>query len=396
MRSSGNVRVLKSADRGHDSHAWLDSWFTFSFSSYYHPNYNGFGPLKVINEDKIKAGKGFPMHAHSELEIFSYIVSGELHHEDSMGNKEVCKKGDVQFTSAGTGIKHSERNGQKSKNTHLLQIWVEPNQSKLVPSYATMNFADSDKKNKLCTIISSIDNEEETRSIKIHQDLTMFASILELDNSVTYHVAPGRKCLIQIVQKADDPCVCISHGPGEEIDAKGGDVLFVTTTKSKPVDLKITGKGKKTEFVLVMEHVLMSISAFVNKGFMVKDVKHIVVMVAFLTVPLYVVEMGHVLMLITAPVDQDIMVKDVMLIIVMVACITLHLYAVVMEHVLMSISVFVNKGFMVNSAKFITVMAMRIIPPLYVVEMEHAWMSINVHAKLDFMDKSAGHTTVMV
>lgn len=180
--------------RGHADHGWLYTWHTFSFASYYDPKFESFGPLRVINEDRVDRGTGFGTHSHREFLIWSYIVSGELEHKDSMGNLEHLRRGEVQFTSAGTGIKHSEYNRNKNEDVHFLQIWAKPYTSGLQPSYKTREFTDAMKKDKLVRIIEDVSRhsgrDEPTEPIPLHADLSMSASIL----------GPGKKVEHEIVK----------------------------------------------------------------------------------------------------------------------------------------------------------------------------------------------------
>ncbi|RHZ87803.1 hypothetical protein Glove_30g51 [Diversispora epigaea] len=186
------IVIRPSEERGHNDHGWLNTYHTFSFSDYFDSEYMGFGSLRVINEDIVKPTKGFGKHSHREYEIFSYIISGELQHKDSMGNVEILKRGDVQFTTAGTGISHSEYNIHKTLPAHFLQIWALPDNSKLEPSYQTKTFPDSQKINNLMHIISPT-NANNTKpnsnsTIVIHTDLNMFASILEPGHKIVHKV----------------------------------------------------------------------------------------------------------------------------------------------------------------------------------------------------------------
>lgn len=144
------IKVRKSADRGHARPTkWLNSYHTFSFANYYDPAFDGFHTLRVLNEDRVAPSQGFGAHGHDNFEIFSYVVSGTLHHRDSLRNNEYLTRGAVQFTSAGTGIRHSEMNGSDSEMVHFLQMWVEPSKEGLKPNYQTKHFSDAEKLNKL-------------------------------------------------------------------------------------------------------------------------------------------------------------------------------------------------------------------------------------------------------
>ena len=176
--------------RGQADHGWLYTYHTFSFASYYDPSHAEFGPLRVINEDRVEKGTGFGKHSHAEFLIWSYIVDGELEHKDSMGNLEKLRRGEVQFTSAGTGISHSEYNRNKEEDVHFLQIWAKPNKRGLSPSYKTRKYTDEMKKDKLLRIMESVDRhsgkDSETEPIPMNADLSMSASILSPGKSVTH------------------------------------------------------------------------------------------------------------------------------------------------------------------------------------------------------------------
>lgn len=192
--------------RGHADHDWLYTWHTFSFASYYSPNplHQSFGPLRVINEDRVKPTTGFGTHSHAEFLIFSYIVNGTLEHRDSMGNLENLKRGEVQFTSAGTGIRHSEYNRNDKDEVHFLQIWAKPNKSRMAPHYETKKFTDEQKKDKLVRIMEYTDRLGEksvTSPIGLQADLSMDASILSPGKMVEHDVvAEGpRKIFLQLI-----------------------------------------------------------------------------------------------------------------------------------------------------------------------------------------------------
>ncbi|CAG8453935.1 12711_t:CDS:2, partial [Ambispora leptoticha] len=183
------IVARRSEDRGYANHGWLDTHHTFSFASYYDSQFQGLGSLRVINEDKVEPQSGFGTHSHREFEIFSYIISGELEHRDSIGNVEILKRGDVQFTTAGTGISHSEYNVHPSLPVHFLQIWVKPDTARLTPEYHTKSLTDNEKTNSLVHIIAPASNNNSS-TIGIHTDFNMYASILEPDHSVK-HVVQG-------------------------------------------------------------------------------------------------------------------------------------------------------------------------------------------------------------
>ncbi|GAA5976705.1 hypothetical protein JCM5350_006726 [Sporobolomyces pararoseus] len=212
--SQSALRIVprRSATRGHANHGWLKTYHTFSFASYYDQSFEQFGSLRVINEDRVEPSEGFGKHSHREFEIFSYIVSGELEHRDSMGNLEIMKEGDVQMTSTGTGISHSEYNRNPSKPVHFLQIWAKPNQSSLPPKYYNRNFSRSSKLDKLVKVVAPlsksphgeveegegekvVDERLGTGPTPVHSNVTMFASILIPKSGVTLNhvLAPETK-----------------------------------------------------------------------------------------------------------------------------------------------------------------------------------------------------------
>lgn len=189
--------IRKSEERGHANHGWLDSYHTFSFASYYDPQHMSFRALRVINQDQIAGGKGFGTHPHRDMEIITYMLDGALEHRDSMGNGSIIKVGDVQRMSAGTGITHSEFNPSATETAHLLQIWILPNQQNVSPSYEQISYNREEKLNQL-RLIASPDGCD--RSVKIHQDAYIYASILEDGKNVVYDAKPDRYTWIQVAK----------------------------------------------------------------------------------------------------------------------------------------------------------------------------------------------------
>lgn len=190
--------TLRSAmDRGHFEHDWLKSYHTFSFSEYYDPKHMHFSFLRVINEDYVKAASGFPTHSHQDMEIMTYMISGELEHKDSMGNTSVIKSGEVQFMRAGSGVTHSEFNPSKTETTHLLQIWIIPNAKGLNPTYAQNLYTKEQKKDKLCVLASG---DGQGGAFKIAQNVTIYASILESSSApLELELKPENMLWIQVV-----------------------------------------------------------------------------------------------------------------------------------------------------------------------------------------------------
>ncbi|CAN7285321.1 MULTISPECIES: pirin family protein [Acidovorax] len=193
------LTVRKSQDRGHADHGWLNSFHSFSFAGYYDPAHMGFGNLRVINEDRIAPGTGFGTHGHRDMEIISYVLSGELAHKDSMGNVKGIPPGDVQRMSAGTGVQHSEFNHAAGQTTHFLQIWIEPNVRGIPPSYEQKTFAESEKRGAL-RLVASPDGAQ--GSVKIHADAALYAGLLNGDESATLALNPARKTYVHLVRGA--------------------------------------------------------------------------------------------------------------------------------------------------------------------------------------------------
>lgn len=191
------LTIRKSEERGHANHGWLDSYHTFSFANYYDPQHIAFRSLRVINQDKIAGGKGFGTHPHRDMEIITYMLDGELEHKDSMGNGSIIRVGDVQRMSAGTGITHSEFNPSPTDTAHLLQIWILPDQQNVTPSYEQISFSREEKLNQL-RLIASPDGRD--RSVTIHQDAYIYASILEDGAKVAHSLQPSRYVWVQVAR----------------------------------------------------------------------------------------------------------------------------------------------------------------------------------------------------
>lgn len=191
------ITVRKSEERGHAQHGWLESYHTFSFSSYHDPRYMGFRDLRVINQDRVQPGEGFGTHGHRDMEIVSYVISGALEHKDSLGTGSVLRPGDVQRMSAGRGVTHSEFNHSKAEEVHFLQIWILPARQGIAPGYEEKRFGEDEKKNRLRVIVSPDSREG---SLKIHQDATIYASILDPGTTLEHPLAPGRHAWVQLIQ----------------------------------------------------------------------------------------------------------------------------------------------------------------------------------------------------
>ena len=189
------ITIRPSAERGHANHGWLDTYYSFSFSDYYDREHMGFRDLRVINEDRVSAGRGFGMHPHRDMEILTYIIDGELSHRDSMGRGATLKRNDVQRMSAGTGVMHSEVN-QSPDPVHLLQIWILPEAEGLDPSYEDRSFPAEEKRNRL-RLIASPDGRD--NSATINQDASVYASLLDSGKSVELELRSGRHAWVQLI-----------------------------------------------------------------------------------------------------------------------------------------------------------------------------------------------------
>jgi len=189
--------VRHSNERGAASFGWLDSRHTFSFGHYHDARFMGFGPLRVINEDHVQPARGFDTHGHRDMEIISYVISGALRHEDSMGNVSVMRPGDVQRMTAGTGVRHSEYNASDAEDAHFLQIWIEPEALNLPPGYEQKAFSAAEKANHLRLVVS---RDGRDGSVSIHRDADIHAGLLESGVSLTHTFAAGRLGWLQVVR----------------------------------------------------------------------------------------------------------------------------------------------------------------------------------------------------
>ena len=204
--------IRRSDERGRANLGWLDSRHNFSFADYHDPRYMGYGPLRVINEDRVEAGQGFGTHAHRDMEIVSYVLEGELAHRDSMGNGSVIRRGDVQRMSAGTGVQHSEFNHSQSSPVHFFQIWLFPDRRGLPPGYEEKHFEDAAKRGRL-KLVASRDGRD--GSVVIHQDADLYAALLSAGDEVTHTTERTRKGWVQVASGA----VTVN---GEQLDAGDG------------------------------------------------------------------------------------------------------------------------------------------------------------------------------
>jgi redox-sensitive bicupin YhaK (pirin superfamily) len=188
------ISVRKSADRGHAMHGWLDSRHTFSFADYHDAAHMGFGPLRVINEDRVAPGAGFARHAHRDMEILSYVLEGALEHKDSLGTGSIIRPGDVQRMSAGTGIQHSEFNSSKDEPVHFLQIWILPERTGIAPGYEQKSFALDGTKGLVLVASGGGRNG----ALTVHQDVDVYAGRLAEGESVTHGLRPRRLAWVQV------------------------------------------------------------------------------------------------------------------------------------------------------------------------------------------------------
>jgi len=191
------IKLRKSEDRGMADHGWLKSQHTFSFAEYFDRSHMGFKNLRVINEDKIAGGKGFGTHPHRDMEIISYVITGALEHQDSMGNKAVILPGEVQRMSAGTGITHSEYNKELTLETHFFQIWIIPQSTGTVPSYGQKSFEQELRNNELVLVISS---DARNGSIGINQDADIYISRPKTNDQIKFKNKPGRGVWVQVIK----------------------------------------------------------------------------------------------------------------------------------------------------------------------------------------------------
>ena len=228
------LTLRRAQDRGRADFGWLDSRHSFSFGEYYDPAHMGFGPLRVINDDRVAGGGGFPTHPHRDMEIVSYVLEGALAHKDSLGTGSVIKPGDVQRMSAGTGIAHSEFNASRTDPVHFLQIWFLPERRGLTPGYEQKNF-DADSKRDQLRLVASPDGRD--GSVTIRSDASLYVSLLGKDATVSHQVAAGRGLWLQVARGS------VAVG---DITLAEGDGLQVTNERA----LEIVGKAAESEILL--------------------------------------------------------------------------------------------------------------------------------------------------
>jgi redox-sensitive bicupin YhaK (pirin superfamily) len=222
--------IRRGAERGYADHGWLRSYHSFSFADYHDPAHMGYGPLRVINEDRIRPGAGFGTHGHRDMEILSYVLEGALAHRDSMGNGSTIVPGDVQRMSAGRGVQHSEFNHERSAVTHFLQIWIEPAVRGIAPGYEQKRFPDAEKRGRLRLIASPGGAED---SVTIHQDARVYAGLFDRDEVFRHPVGRGRRAYVHVARgrisvngqaleagdalKTDAAEIALERGAGAEV-----------------------------------------------------------------------------------------------------------------------------------------------------------------------------------
>jgi len=210
------IQIRPGQERGHANHGWLDSYHSFSFADYYDPDHMGYSVLRVINEDRVEPGAGFPTHGHRDMEIVSYVLEGALEHKDSMGNGSVIRPGDVQRMSAGAGVRHSEYNASQSERAHFLQIWVVPKANGIAPGYEQKHFDPAQLADRL-RVVASPDGRD--GSVTIHQDAVLYATKLDGAAEITHALAPERRAYVHVargqVSVNDQP---LTAGDGARIE----------------------------------------------------------------------------------------------------------------------------------------------------------------------------------
>jgi redox-sensitive bicupin YhaK (pirin superfamily) len=225
------INVRQASERGHFDFGWLDTHHTFSFGDYYDPRFMGFRSLRVINEDFVHPGHGFPTHGHRDMEIITYILEGALKHSDSMGNGSVIRPGDVQRMSAGTGVRHSEANESDAESVHLLQIWIMPAEYNIAPGYEQKFFGDEEKRGRLRLVASS---DGRDGSVTIHQDASVYAALVEPAQEVTHKLPTGRGAWLQVARGAVElNGHALSQGDGAAASEEGS----LTITGREPAEV---------------------------------------------------------------------------------------------------------------------------------------------------------------
>jgi len=223
------LEIRTAADRGHAHHGWLESRHTFSFAGYYDPRFMGFHALRVINEDRVAPGKGFDTHSHRDMEILSYVIEGALEHRDSMGHGSVIRPGEIQLMRAGTGVSHSEYNHSNDEPVHFLQIWVLPDQDGLEPGYDQRAFPEGERRGSF-RLIASPDGAD--GSVRIHQDVSLYATLLESGEKLVQRLDPSRYGWLQLVRGHLDLGGGLSVSAGDGVAISRESVLEVSAADS--------------------------------------------------------------------------------------------------------------------------------------------------------------------
>ena len=231
QKASSMLTLRKSQERGSADHGWLKSFHSFSFAGYHDPQFMGWGNLRVINEDRVAAGMGFGKHDHRNMEIISYVLSGELAHQDSMGNIKSIPPGDVQRMSAGTGVTHSEFNHAKDQTTHFLQIWIEPNVMEVAPSYEQKTIPAIDKRGRLCLIASS---DGMDTAVKIHADAKIYVGLFDGKDAGRLELESKRKSYVHLV-KGDLNINGITLQGGDALLIDGEEEILISDGKNAEV-----------------------------------------------------------------------------------------------------------------------------------------------------------------
>ncbi len=229
------ITIRPAAERGYFNHGWLQTYHTFSFGDYHDPHHMGFRVLRVINEDYVQSGTGFPTHGHRDMEIITYVLEGALEHKDSMGNGSMIRPGDVQRMTAGMGVTHSEANPSKKEDVHLLQIWILPERKGLAPSYEQKHFEENEKRHVLKLVAS---RNGQDGSITVHQDINLYTTLLQPQESVSLDLSPNRHAWVQVAR-------------GEILLNKT--LLHTSDGAAVSDESRLTLVAKKTSEVLVFE-----------------------------------------------------------------------------------------------------------------------------------------------
>jgi hypothetical protein len=197
MHALPSLTLRRASERGHADHGWLDSRHTFSFADYFDPEHMGFRTLRVINEDRVQPGRGFPTHGHRDMEIISYVLEGAIAHKDSLGHAEVLRPGEVQRMSAGTGVLHSEFNPSREERLHFYQVWILPDRAGHEPEYEQKAFPLEERQDRLALLVSP---DGAQGSLRIHQDARMLGALLDRGKTVAHELAPGRAAWLQVAR----------------------------------------------------------------------------------------------------------------------------------------------------------------------------------------------------